>query len=346
MNGESELYDLTIIGGGPAGLYAAFYGGMRDMKTKLIEAREELGGRTVMYPNKIVWDIGGVPPTRCGQITSRMIEQAMTFEPTIVLGQQIAGLERLIDGTMVVTSDRGERHHTRSLILAVGHGALKQAKLAIEGAERFEAANLHYSVTDLEVYRGKRILISGGGDSAVDWANELERVAASVALVHRRNRFTGHELNVKRMKESSVEVRTPYAIKELHGDGDRIEEVSIARLDSEGQPSEPPERLAVDAVIVNHGLRGDFGRIVDWGLEMGDWNIRADAKLATNIPGVFVAGDTADHPGKLHLIAGAFADAALAVNGAKRYLDPEAPRAASVSSHNAKFDEKNSALSR
>ncbi|RRJ64943.1 NAD(P)/FAD-dependent oxidoreductase [Paenibacillus oralis] len=346
MTEDMELYDVTIIGGGPAGLYAAFYSGMRDMKTKLIEAKEELGGRTLIYPEKMIWDVGGVTPVRCERLTQQMIGQAMTFDPTIVLGQQISGLERRADGTILLTSVTGERHWTKTVILALGRGVLKLAKLDIEGAERYEVGNLHYTVQELEIFRNKRVLISGGGDSAVDWANELEPLAASVTVVHRRERFGGHERNVKRMLESSVRVLTPYALKQLRGsaDGKAIEAVSIVSVDSDGCLSEEAEWLEVDAVIVNHGLRGDFGNIVNWGLEMGQWDIRADEKLATNLPGVFVAGDVAHYASKLHLIAGAFTDAALAVNGAKLYLEPDAPAAAYVSSHNAIFKEKNMAL--
>ncbi|MEK3659243.1 NAD(P)/FAD-dependent oxidoreductase [Paenibacillus sp. FSL F4-0236] len=346
MGQKLELFDVTIIGGGPAGLYAAFYSGMRDMKTKLIEAREELGGRTLMYPEKIVWDVGGMAPVRAAQLTKHMIQQAQTFDPTIVLGQQITGLERLVDGTMRITSATGEQHWSRTLILAIGHGALKLAKLNLPGAENYEKDNLHYNVTDVASFRGKRVLISGGGDSAVDWANELVGIASSVTLVHRRERFSGMERNVRRMKASSVQVLTPYAIKDLYGNGNRLDAVSIAPLNADGEWTDETEqeRLAVDAVLINHGLRGDLGPIVDWGLVREDWNFNADEKLATNLPGVFVAGDTANYGSKLYLIAGAFTDAALAVNSAKLYIEPDASTRAQVSSHNSKFDEKNRAL--
>jgi len=346
MTQALELYDITIIGGGPAGLYAAFYSGMRDMKTKLIEAKEELGGRLLIYPEKMIWDVGGITPIRCEQLIKQLIQQAHTFDPTIVLGQQISGLERLEDGTMLLTAVTGEQHHTRSLVLALGYGVMKMAKLDIEGAERYELTNLHYTVQQLESFRNKRVLISGGGDSAVDWANELEPIAESITVVHRREHFGGHEKNAKRMKESSVDVRTPYAVTRLHGNvsGDAIEAVSIAQINADGALMEEAERLGIDDVIVNHGLRGDFGSIVDWGMDMGQWNINVNEKLATNLPGIFAAGDTANYLSKVKLIAGAFTDAVLAVNSAKLHIEPAAAKMAYVSSHNTKFKERNKAL--
>jgi thioredoxin reductase len=341
---ELELYDVTIVGGGPAGLYAAFYSGMRDMKTKLIEAKDELGGRMLIYPEKMIWDVGGVTPIRCEKLIQQLIEQAQTFEPTIVLSQQVTGLKRLEDGSMIVTSNTGESHHTRTLILALGYGVMKHVKLELEGADRYEVTNLHYTVTELEGYRGKRVLLSGGGDTAVDWAIELESIAASVTVVHRRERLGGHEKNVKYMMESSMNIHTPYVVAQLHGSGNAIEAVTIARVDAEGRLTEETKRLEVDTVIINHGLLGEFGPIVDWGLEMGKWDIPVDERMATNLPGIFVAGDTANYSRKLHLIAGAFTDAALAVNGAKLYMEPEASTMAYVSSHNARFNEKNEAL--
>ncbi|WP_058301537.1 NAD(P)/FAD-dependent oxidoreductase [Gorillibacterium timonense] len=340
MSDQLDLYDVTIIGGGPAGMYAAFYSGMRDMKTKLIEAKEELGGRMLIYPEKMIWDVGGVTPTLCRDLINRLREQAMTFEPTLVLGQQIVAQERLEDGTYLLTSASGERHLTRTVILTVGYGILKMAKLEIEGADRYEVTNLHYTVQELEPFRGKRVLISGGGDSAVDWANELESVAAGVEIVHRREHFGGHEKNVARMMASSVNVRVPYAVTHLHShNGETIDQVTIRHVEN-GET----ERLEVDAVVVNHGLKADFGPLREWGLEMGEWCATVSDRLETNLPGVFAAGDFVDYSSKVRLIAGTFTDAVLAVNSAKLYLDPSAPKVAYVSSHNERFKEKNKAL--
>jgi thioredoxin reductase (NADPH) len=340
MNNQLELYDVTIIGGGPAGMYTAFYSGMRDLKTKLIEAKDELGGRMLVYPEKMIWDVGGVTPVLCRQLIDQLAQQARTFDPTIIFGQQITHHERLEDGTYMLTSATGEQHWTRTVILAIGYGILQMAKLEIEGADRYEVTNLHYTVQELEPFRGKKVLISGGGDSAVDWANELESIAASVTIVHRREQFGGHEKNIVRMKESSVNVRAPFAVSQLHSsNGETIDQVTISHIET-GES----EQYEVDAVIVNHGLKSDFGPLREWGIDMGEWCANVSGKLETNLPGIFAAGDFVDYSSKVRLIAGTFTDAVLALNSAKLYMDPSAPKAAYVSSHNERFKEKNKAL--
>lgn len=336
MTEELALYDVTIIGGGPAGLYTAFYSGMRDLKTKIIEYGPELGGRLLIYPEKMIWDVGGVAPILGEQLIKQLIEQAKTFDPTIVLKQQITGVEKLIDGSFILTAATGERHRSKTIILAIGYGMLTMKKLEIEGADRYEVTNLHYTVQELEEFRGKNVLISGGGNSAVDWANELEAIAASVTVVHRRDEFGGHEQNVRRMKESSVTVATPCEITQLHGGGDMIESVSITYLET-GEVS----RVDVDAVIVNHGLGYNYGPLAEWGIHMKDHVALVDEHGETNIPGIYGAGDFIEHPSKVRLIAGAFTDGALALNAAKLRIEPDAPEMAYVSSHNIRFKERN-----
>ncbi|WP_138493995.1 NAD(P)/FAD-dependent oxidoreductase [Paenibacillus pinistramenti] len=340
MNPSLELYDVTIIGGGPAGMYSAFYSGMRDMKTKLIEANDRLGGRMLIYPEKMIWDVGGVGPILCVDLMAQMEKQARTFDPTLIFNEQVTGYSRLEDGTILLTTASGQQHWTKTVIMAIGYGFRKLAKLEIEGADRFEVSNLHYTVQELEVFRGKRVLVSGGGDSAVDWANELVTLAESVTVVHRREEFGGHERSVEKMKQSSTVIKTPYVLEKLHSnDGEAIEQVTISHTES-GET----EQIDVDAIIVSHGMKTDFGPIRDWGLNLGQWWIDVDSKLETNIPGIFGAGDFVNYDSKVRLIAGTFTDAVLAVNSAKLYIDPSAERVAYVSSHNSRFKEKNRAL--
>lgn len=333
-----EMYDVTIVGGGAAGLFTAFYSGMRDLKTKIIECSDQLGGRILIFPEKMIWDIGGMPPILGGQLIKQLIEQAKTFNPTIVLNQKVEHLQRQADGTFILTSATGEKHYSKTIILAVGYGVLSLQKLEIEGADKYEVANLHYTVQELEVFRNKHVLISGGGNSAVDWANELAPIASSVTVVHRRDEFGGHERNVAMMRET-VNVKTPYEVVQLHGDGDLIQAVSIAHKET-GEI----ERLEIDAVVVSHGLKCDYGALEKWGLHIEDSNAIVDEKRATNIEGIYGAGDFVSHPSKVHYIAGAFADAILALNSAKLYIEPDAPKAAYVSSHNIRFKELNKSI--
>jgi len=333
---KEELYDVTIVGGGPAGLYTAFYSGMRDLKTKIIEYSSQLGGRMLIYPEKMIWDVGGVPPILGGQLIEHLIEQAKTFDPTIVFNQKVEHLERQSDGTFILTSSTGEKHYSKTVILAVGYGVLSMQKLEIEGADKYEVTNLHYTVQELEIFRDKHILISGGGNSAVDWANELEPIAASVTVVHRRDEFGGHEKSVLKMRESSVCLKTPYEIVQLHGDGELIQSVSI-----ENKETGVIERIELDAIIVNHGLKCDYGALEKWGLNIEDGVAIVNEKRETNIEGIYGAGDFVDHPSKVRYIAGAFTDGILALNSAKLYLEPDAPKVAYVSSHNIRFKERN-----
>lgn len=331
-----EMYDVTIVGGGPAGLYTSFYSGMRDLKTKIIEYSSQLGGRMLIYPEKMIWDVGAVTPILGGQLIEQLVEQAKTFDPTIVLNQKVEKLEKQSDGTFILTSSTGEKHYSKTVILAVGYGVLSMQKLEIAGVDRYEVTNLYYTVQELEIFRNKHVLISGGGNSAVDWANELEPIAASVTIVHRRDEFGGHEKNVIKMRESSVSIKTPYEVVQLHGDGDLIQSVSIANKETD-----EAEQLEVDAVIVNHGLKCDYGALEKWGLDIQDGVAIVNEKRETNIEGVYGAGDFVDHPSKVRLIAGAFTDGILALNSAKLYLEPDAPKVAYVSSHNIRFKERN-----
>ncbi|WP_128103046.1 NAD(P)/FAD-dependent oxidoreductase [Paenibacillus sp. DCT19] len=334
-----DIYDVTIVGGGPAGMYAAFYSGMRAMRTKIIEAKAELGGFMRTYPEKMIWDVGGVEPVRCEQLINSLEKQAKTFDPTIVFGQEIAGMEKREDGVFVLTSKTGEQHYTRTILLCAGRGMTQIQKLDIEGANRYELTNLHYTITDLSRFAGKRVLISGGGNSAIDWANEMMGLAGEVIVVHRRHEFAGHEEPVAQMK-AFAQVMTPYRISRLYGAGDKIDCVELAHMES-GEI----KQIEVDEVVVSHGYDRDFGNLVQWGLEREDYGVTVDPNMRTSIPGVFGAGDFITYQSKVRLIAGAFTDAVLAVNSASNYLDPTATHTAGVSSHNVRFYEKNKALS-
>ncbi|MGP4106641.1 NAD(P)/FAD-dependent oxidoreductase [Virgibacillus sp. L01] len=319
MSEQHEIYDVTIIGGGPVGLFTAFYSGMREMKTKIIEYLPFLGGKVpYFYPEKVIRDIGGIANISGEKLTDQLIEQAMTFNPTIVLGEQCLHAEKRYDGTFILTSDNGAKHYTRTIIVATGFGTLKSTKLELPNARQFEGKSLDYSIKRLESYRGKRVLLSGGGNSAVDWANELESVADQVTLVYRKTAFTGIESNITKMKNSSVNVKTPYSVNKLVGDEGQITSAFVKNL----QTSEV-EELEIDALIVNHGFEINLGPIADWGMDMEGGTIKVNGEMETSIPGMFAVGDIANYQHKLQLIAGGFNEGPIAVNSAKLHIHPE-----------------------
>lgn len=319
-------------------MYAAFYGGMRNMRIKLIEGKDRLGGFLHTYAEKTIWDVGGVPPIRCSQFIEWLSRQAMTFEPTIVFNEQVERVERLQDGTFRLVTRQGGSHYSRTVIMATGRGMAELQRLEVEGAQRYELDNLHYTVQDIERFRGKQVLISGGGNSAVDWAIELAEVAAKVTVVHRRDQFRAMERSVERMREAA-EVLTPYRIAKLHGSEGAIRQVALEH-EEQGDCS----LLSVDAVVVSHGYSSELSALSCFGLYSSEGMLNVDGQAATAVPGIFAAGDCAVYASKVRLIAGAFTDAALAMNSAKLHIEPSAPSMAYVSSHNERFRQMNREL--
>ncbi|MGY0692810.1 NAD(P)/FAD-dependent oxidoreductase [Virgibacillus sp. FSP13] len=334
MNKQLELYDVTIIGGGPVGLFTTFYSGMREMKTKIIEYLPFLGGKVpYFYPEKIIRDIGGIAKITGEDLTTQLVEQAKTFDPTIVLGQQVTTLKRLDDGNFIVRTHNGEEHYTRTIILATGFGMLKTMKLDLPEARNYEQANLHYFVREREKFRGKKVVLTGGGNTAIDWANELEPIADEVSLIYRKDAFSGMESNVSQMKNSTVKLFTPYKIVNLIGDGKTISKITIEHIESGEQ-----RMIPLDDLIVNHGFEIDLGPIAAWGCDMADGTMKVDSTMQTSIPGIFAVGDIANYPNKLHLIAGGFNEGPIAINNAKQHIAPNEELKALFSTNMDTFD--------
>lgn len=333
---KSEVFDVTIIGGGPVGLFTAMYCGMRDLKTKIIECYPDFGGKvTKAFPDKLIRDLGGIVSISGVELITQLEIQAHTFDPTFVMGQRVVGLDRKSDGTFILTSENGEKHDTRTVILAVGYGTFVPRKLDNEDFLPYEGNNLHYAVDQIEHFRGKRVLILGGGNSAVDWANALEPITSQLMVVHRRTEFSGHEQDVCKMIESSARILTPYEMIRPIGQNVHIQRVLLRHAET-GRHQE----VEVDEVIVSIGIMGDLGPIREWGLELEGDRIVVDQKMATNIPGVFAAGDAVTYANKLHLIAAGFTEGPTAVNSAKSYLDPKAHPSARVSTHHEQMIER------
>lgn len=341
---EPTLYDVTIIGGGPAGLYSAFYSGLREMKTKLIEYQPFLGGKVNVYPEKMIWDVGGLPPVTGEQLIQQLIEQGMTFQPDVVLGEKVTSISRGEDRIFTLHTASGAKHYSKTIILAIGGGILKPAKLDIEGAERFEVTNLHYTVKSLGRFKGKTVLISGGGNTAIDWANELAPIAKKVYLTYRKEALKGHEAEVTKLMKNDVACLLNTSIVKLTG---AKGEDSIRSVWIQNHEDGSIVELEVDEVVVSHGYERDKALLEnsEVRIEMAnEYGVKGTAMSETTVDGIFAAGDILSHEGKLHLIAGAFQDAANAVNRAKQYIHPEAEAYGMVSSHNDLFIEKNREL--
>lgn len=314
-----QVVDLAIIGAGPVGLFACFYAGLRQMSVKLIDSLDVLGGQLVtLYPEKYIYDVPGFPRVVAKHLAEQLIAQGMQYGAIPCLGEQVRSLE-LDEASNVfhLATSRGV-HLARAIIIAAGVGAFVPRKLSLPEAGQFEQRGLHYFVKSIEPFHGKRVLIVGGGDSAVDWANMLAPVAANVTLIHRRDQFRAHEDSVARMRATSTRILTPFELRRITGNG-QVESAIIYHNTSKSE-----ESIEVDHVLVNIGFETSLGPIKDWGLAIEGGQIVVDSMMRTSRPGVFAAGDICTFPGKLRLIATGFGEACTAVNYAKQYLDPQA----------------------
>lgn len=316
---KSDLYDVIIIGGGPCGLFSAFYGGMRELKVKVIESLPQLGGQlSALYPEKYIYDVAGFPKTKAQDLIDQLVIQAKTFKPTVILNQTIENVTKVNDDYFRVTSDK-EVHYARTVLIAAGIGSFQPRRIGHERAKKYEGKNLHYFINDMKIFADKEVCILGGGDSAVDWALMMEPIAKKVSIVHRRNRFRAHEASVKKMESSTVNIFTPYKLVDIHGDDEHIYSLSLQHNDTEEIMT-----MKLDKLITNYGFVSSLGPIKEWGLEFLKNSIIVDSKMRTNTKGIFSAGDIVTFDGKVKLIATGFSDAATAISSIKVYLNPRA----------------------
>jgi thioredoxin reductase (NADPH) len=318
---QQDVTDITIIGGGPTGLYGAFYAGMRERSVRIIDSLHELGGQLMaLYPEKYIYDVGGFPKVLARDLGRDLIAQALQFDPQVVLNEEINELDR--EGDLILLRGRNGEYRTRTLVLAGGKGAFEPMKLKCPGYEEFLGRGVRYAVSDQEEYRGKRVLIVGGGDSAVDWALSLKDVTSELLLIHRREAFRAMERSVAELRVASdageLSFREHHEVKEIRG-SDRVESVVIFDNRSGEETT-----VETDAVLTFLGFKPDLGPMKRWGLALEGNRVVVDRVMRTNLPQVFAVGDLAHYEGKLDLIATGFAEAAVAVNQAVRDLDPTA----------------------
>ncbi|HBZ09511.1 MAG TPA: NAD(P)/FAD-dependent oxidoreductase [Bacillus bacterium] len=312
----NEKFDLTIIGGGPAGMFTAFYAGLRQMSVKLIESLPQLGGQlSALYPEKYIYDVAGFPKVRGQELVDSLKNQMQMFDQEICLGESVESLVKENDGTFILTTNKGT-HFSRTVIITAGNGAFQPRKLPLEKAAKYEQGNLHYFVDDMSKFSGKRVAVFGGGDSAVDWSLMLEPIAKEVSIVHRRDKFRAHEHSVDTLYKSSVNVLTPYIPIDLTGDC-QIEKVTLQHVKTKEEIE-----IEVDAVLCNYGFVASLGPIKEWGLDIEKNSISVDSKMETNIKGVYAVGDINTYEGKVKLIATGFGEAPVAVSNAKVLIDP------------------------
>jgi thioredoxin reductase (NADPH) len=322
---EALRTDVAIVGAGPVGLFAVFELGMLELAACVLDALPEAGGQcSALYPEKPIYDIPGLPRVAAQELIDRLLEQAAPFRPAWRLGSPVTRLDRLEAGGWRLTAADGGAVEAGAVIVAAGGGAFGPNRPPLPGIERFEGSSVHYFVRRREAFRGKRVVIGGGGDSAVDWALSLAELAERVYLVHRRPRFRAAPESVRRLHLEAaagrVELVVPYQLAGVEGSDGRLEAVAVATLDGETR------RLPADALLPFYGLAAELGPIARWGLDLerGCVKVAADS-CATNVERIFAVGDVASYPGKLKLILCGFAEAAMAAHAIRRALRPETP---------------------
>lgn len=317
MNSE---YDLTIIGGGPVGMFAAFYAGMRNSRVQLLESLPELGGQVqALYPEKMIHDIAGYPGIRGRELVAKLRDQMKAFPIDVHVNSAVKNVTGSIGDFQITTVD-GQTSHTKAIIVATGSGAFEPRRLAVDNAADFENKQLFYHIPSVEQFKDQTVLVAGGGDSAIDMALMLEPVAKQVYIMHRRDQFRGMEHSVDLLKASSVIIKTPYLIKELAElDNGQL---NLTMKEVRGTAE---EQLAVDSLVVNYGFIADNKVIRNWSVTptMDHRLITVDTQMNTDVPGIAAIGDTVAYPGKLALIASGFGEAPNAVNQLMMRLYPE-----------------------
>ncbi|MGY5848325.1 NAD(P)/FAD-dependent oxidoreductase [Salegentibacter sp. HM20] len=317
--------DILIIGAGPTGLFAVFEAGLLKLKCHLIDALPQPGGQcSEIYPKKPIYDIPGFPEVLAGDLVDNLMEQIKPFEPGFTLGERAETIEKQEDGSFIVTTSRGSQHQAPVVVIAGGLGSFEPRKPPIANIKDFEDKGVAYIIRDPEVYRDKRVVIAGGGDSALDWAIFLAEIASEVSLVHRRKDFRGALDSVEKVEELSkigkINLITEAEVTDLKGD-ENLEAVVI----SHNAKASEKEIKETDYFIPLFGLSPKLGPIADWGLEIEKNAIKVNNSYdyQTNIPGIYAIGDVNTYPGKLKLILCGFHEAAIMCQSAYQLINPD-----------------------
>ena len=318
--------DILIIGAGPTGLFTVFEAGLLKLKCHLIDALPQPGGQcSELYPKKPIYDIPAYPEILAGDLTDKLLEQCKQFEPGFTLGERAETIEKQDDGSFIVTTNKGTKHQAPVVAIAGGLGSFEPRKPLIANISSFEDRGVAYMIKDPEVYRDKKVVIAGGGDSALDWSIFLSDVASEVTLIHRRNEFRGHLDSVEKVQalknQDKIKLITPGEVINIVGhhklNAVVVKEAKVKHIDKEYE-------IECDHFIPLFGLSPKLGPIANWGLDIEKNAIKVDNSLdyQTNIPGVFAIGDVNTYPGKLKLILCGFHEATLMCQAAYKIINP------------------------
>ncbi|MGY8931871.1 MAG: NAD(P)/FAD-dependent oxidoreductase [Flavobacteriales bacterium] len=312
--------DIIIVGAGPTGIFTVFEAGLLKLKCHLIDALPQPGGQcSEIYPKKPIYDIPGFPEILAGDLTKNLLEQCKQFEPGFTLGERAEKIEKNDSGIFTVTTNKGTKHQAPIVAIAGGLGSFEPRKPQIENITFYEDKGVEYIIKDPEIYRNKKVVIAGGGDSALDWSIFLANINAKVTLVHRRNEFRGALDSVEKVRElknqNKINIITPAEITKLNGE-DKLNSIIITKDNIETE-------LVVDHFIPLFGLSPKLGPIANWGLDIEKNAIKVNTfDYQTNIPGIFAIGDVNTYPGKLKLILCGFHEATLMCQTAYKIINP------------------------
>ena len=318
-----EIKDITIIGGGPTGIFALFYAGMRRATAQIVDALPELGGQlTALYPEKYIFDVAGFPKVLAKDLVKSLAEQAKQFDGQIHLQQRVVGLEKEDDHFVLVTD--GARFPTRSIVIAAGIGAFSPRRLPQQCAQPWYGRGVFDVVTDPEAFRGQKVIIIGGGDSAFDWGTQLLDRASRVSLVHRSDRFRAHGATIAQYQAAVADGRADlFTFHELHDIKCKNGDDRFTHIDIRDVKAKTTREIDADVVLPMLGFVSDLGALAEWGLALEKEEIVVNSQMETTRAGIYAAGDIVTYPGKLKLIASGFAEAATAVNQAVHWIYPD-----------------------
>lgn len=315
--------DIVIIGAGPVGLFSIFEAGMLKMKCHVIDTLPEVGGQcAALYPEKPIYDIPAHPCIAAGDLVKQLEIQAEPFKPVYHLGEQVVELTKKSDGTFIVTTSKDTEIHAKAIMIAAGCGAFGPNRPPLDGIENFEEKSVFYMVRNPQSYAYKKVMIAGGGDSAIDWAIILANIAESVTIVHRRAKFRcapeSLEKVHKLVQEGKIIIETPYQLNKINGTDGVLNSIELVDF------NENTKTVDCDVLLPFFGLAMELGPILNWHLVLDKKHIKVESSsMETNIPGIYAIGDIATYEGKLKLILTGFSEAAMACHSIYKLVYPD-----------------------